>query len=229
MPLLLPISVLCFFVMLYVAITVAQTIRAGRSLTGEMLKTPSAAPREFFEAGEYRSPGSLRLIQQIDQHVAERSNILSGAAASSSEVAAATSNIAGASLRPPTMAQPAARVELSAEGTALVELRQDNPLQAELPREGRRRPGIAIPPDRERRTGSRSKGQVFADRRQSRQAPPNGIERRADRAHYNEDMGDLSDPYTHAGRAAGDPGRRSDPERMSATLSRILEGDEPKI
>lgn len=180
MTLLSAISVVCFFVMLYVAIAVAQTIRSRRLAALHSASTPPPAPQEFFEAGDYRQPGSLRLIQQIEQQVAPRANTAPSISAVQQPGRSTSTTPATSSSQP------------SAIRRAIV------------------RPGDP----------------GFVERRQSRQPAPNGIERRADRAHYNKDMGDLSDPYTQSARPLGESGRRSDHTRIMASMSRIAPRDQ---
>ncbi len=177
MTLLSAISAICFFVMLYVAMAVAQTIRSRAAINSD--SAPPPAPQEFFESGVYREPGSRRLIQQIEQHVAQRSNIMPSV--SGHKEPGYISALRAASSNP----QPSA--------TRRAILRPGDP--------------------------------GFVERRQSRQPAPNGMERRADRAHYNKDMGDLSDPYTQAARPLGESGRRSDHSRMTSATSRIVHRD----
>ncbi len=173
------ISAICFFVMLYVAMAIAQTIRSRRLAAINPDSTPPPAPQEFFESGVYRQPGSLRLIQQIEQHVAQRPNIV------------------------PPVSDPK-----QPGHTSVLRAVSSNP-QVSASRRAILRPGDP----------------GFVERRQSRQPAPNGMERRADRAHYNKDMGDLSDPYTQAARPLGESGRRSDHSRMTSATSRIVHRD----
>lgn len=159
------ISVLCFFATLWLAIAVVRRLRNRRNPLPE--DRQSSAPREFFEGGEYRAPGTLRLIQQIDQKVSLRS-------ASSTQRAA-----------------PAAGIAIQAQQAAAS-------------------PGPGEP--------------GFVERRKSRQPVPFGVsDRRADRTHYNKDMGDLSDPYTQP-RAASDSGVRPAQSGTAQPRSAIRQG-----
>lgn len=165
--------------MLYMAMAAAHTIRSRRLAAADAASAPPPAPQEFFEAGDYRQPGSLRLIQQIDQHVAERSNI-------GEPVTVPNSPGQISPLRPVSI-----NSQLSSTHLALLQ------------------PGDP----------------GFVERRQSRQPLPNGIDRRADRAYYNKDMGDLSDPYTQPARPLGESSFHTGHSRITTTMTRIAERD----
>jgi hypothetical protein len=63
MRLLFSISVGCFCAMFWVAISVARRLK--RQQAGRVVFSAPAFSQEFFEAGEFRTPRSLRLIQDV--------------------------------------------------------------------------------------------------------------------------------------------------------------------
>ena len=71
MPLLIAISILSFCALFWIALAAARNLRARRRPSPH-LRTTEGRMREIFEGGEFRTPRSLRLLQNLSQRVAQQ-------------------------------------------------------------------------------------------------------------------------------------------------------------
>jgi hypothetical protein len=171
MRLLFAISMLSFCAVFWAVLTVAKRLR----VRGQKASKPrTQAPlQEIFEAGEFRTPRSLRLIQNLDQNVAQHTTRRRDDRAQSSQSSDLNSS------------QPAAPEHLASPLLPLPKLTL-----------------ATRPPEA-----------VFVERRKAPQSVRPAIDRRADLALYNKDLGDLADPQPQPLRSA--TGGRTSPLNRS--------------
>jgi hypothetical protein len=159
MRLLFAISLVSFCALFWAVLAAARHLRARRERRGTPLQQGRLT--EIFEAGEFREPRSLRLVQNLVQDV----------------------------IKP-----RAQQLEEALRESSFASTREDiRPQPPIAPRPRILKPAAAVRPQQT----------IFVERRKGPQsARPAAVERRADWALYNKDLGDLTDPYTQPLRAA---------------------------
>jgi hypothetical protein len=190
MRLLFAISMLSFCAVFWAVLTVAKRLR----VRGQKASKPrTQAPlQEIFEAGEFRTPRSLRLIQNLDQNVAQHTT-------------------EQPAQQPTEQALPAAplaarRRDDRAQSSQSSDLNSSQPAAPEH---------LASPllPLPKLTLATRPPEAVFVERRKAPQSVRPAIDRRADLALYNKDLGDLADPQPQPLRSA--TGGRTSPLNRS--------------
>jgi hypothetical protein len=240
MRILLLMSLACFCSTLWVALALARHAKADRQRRRQRLTRraavadaiPEAAPParrgtlgpvpEIFEAGEFREPRSLRLIQHVEQSVAGKPSQGGGIAPVGARLSDSSWSSSGDSFGElPEASYEASseaagwRIEPRALRPATVPLRVEEDLDPLRLREFLKEIGSNPSGDRSLTSISAegapevrvtSPKPVKAERRQAPRtgahAGPWGVAQRQDRTLYNKDMGDLRDPYPQPLRAA---------------------------
>jgi hypothetical protein len=184
-------SIVCFCTVLWLALSLARRIRRDRMVRDT--PAPRLSAVEFFEAGEFRTPRSLRLDQKIIQQTTQRSVEVPDAVLPVASRPRGTKPIPSFEPRPKSQAVATNTVPIS-ESLVPQAVIIDSKLNFVLPEPER---STETPPhDMPRRD--------FSGERKSPQSARSGTFRRVDLSHYNKDMGDLTDPYTQSPRASGD-------------------------
>jgi len=166
MRLLFVISLVSFCALFWAVLAAARHLRARRERRVKPLQQDHLT--EIFEAGEFREPRSLRLVQNLVQDV----------------------------LKP-----RAQQLEEAPSESSFARTREDiRPQPPIAPRPRILKPAAAVRPQQT----------IFVERRKGPQSvQPAAVERRADWALYNKDLGDLTDPYTQPLRSATASGSSS--------------------
>lgn len=197
MRLLFAITVCCFFALMWIALALARRIRLAQLLLSSRSIARSLPGQEFFEAGEFRTPRALRLEQEILQQKPRRP--LSEIVFKPSRPLAASREL-HSSNRTPAIPEPIpirspATTYASLFGETIEVVRPDSHLQHRGPEAGVAHATLVSPPV------------PFTIHRKPPQiARTSGLRRRVDLSHFNKDMGDLTDPYTHPLRGSGTQG-----------------------
>jgi hypothetical protein len=165
MRLLFAISLVSFGALFWAVLAAARHLWARRERRGKPLQ--QGCLTEIFEAGEFREPRSLRLVQNLVQDVIKPRAQQLEETPSESSFASTREAIGPQPIAPqPRILKPAAPV--------------------------------------------RPQQTIFVERRKGPQSvQPAALERRADWALYNKDLGDLTDPYTQPLRSATASGSSS--------------------
>jgi len=204
MRVLFAITVCCFGAVLWISLALARRIRLGQVLSAKPKPVRNPATREFFEAGEFRTPRPLHLDQEIFKQKPRRpiSDI--------NVPFERRPSLAGQPFSHPT----AAKIE-RAHNTEPIPMRQPAAAYATLFGQSMSIAQI------EGKTEARDEGSIESHRLGanvpsasidfSRRLPPqpvrtSGLRRRIDLSHFNKDLGDLTDPYTNPLRGSGTQG-----------------------
>jgi len=188
MRLLFAISVLSFCALFWAVLTVAKRLRARRQKGSKPLA--QAPLQEIFEAGEFRTPRSLRLIQNLDQNVAQPRTEQPIESPAQPPLAAAL-----AARRRDDRAQDSQRSDVSSSPRSDHNSGQPGaPERLASPMPLLPLPKLTLAP--------RAPEAVFVERRKAPQSVRPASDRRADWALYNKDLGDLADPHPQPLRSA---------------------------
>jgi hypothetical protein len=212
MRLLFAISVASFCTVLWIALAFARRIERERLARRRPVQRAPAA--EIFEAGEYRTPRPVRPNQQVAS-IRSRSAVLEPAVSTPAKSAgseltllnlhAAPSPAASGSARhpgpsPARAAAPPIYTVPASESRQII----DSNSRPVTPQRGQ---PLTFPPRTAAPAPVTSPDRPLRDlsgERKSPQSARSGAFRRVDLSHYNnEDMGDLTDPYTHIVRPSG--------------------------
>ena len=230
MRLLFAITVCAFFAVLWVALALARRIQRNQGLNVRSNRRPAA--REFFEAGEFRTPRSLTLNQEIHQQrprrplaeIASASNPEGESSAWNSlarnpltqKSAARNAQTANTDIRnghisrdsePKVLTSPPSRATFDQESGRITisDSRPPSILSSPTPAT----PFLPTAEDTDLITASAGPEPTqFPGHR----IPPSpdrvsGLRRRVDLSHYTKDMGDLTDPsYNHSRQGSGTRG-----------------------
>ena len=206
MRLLFAITIGCFCVLMWVALALARRIRLAQLLQARPVR-PVSTPREFFEAGEFRTPRPMHLEQEILQQKPRRplSEITFSPGLAAPAIPASTPEPDKLKVDGPDPApsRPSAATyaTLFGESIAIAHIGSHaqptahDAVQSSLTNESLHpapvKPALAF----------------TLHRKQPPVARQSGLRRRLDFSQYNnKDMGDLTDPYTHQMRAFGAQG-----------------------
>ena len=195
MKILFAMSIGCFFAVLWVILSIARRLRTNRTASNQSAIRP--ALQEFFEAGEYRTPRSLKLVQnrsrvplaevpfdqKVHSPVVER--VRPFASASVTPISLFGVKMGSA----PPESQPAPALEATDAFSAAMKPRLASIHR--FPDAGTTRPSP----------------EAASIVRKSPQSDRSGEVRRLDLSHYGEQMGDLTDPYTRGLTASGIRGK----------------------
>ncbi len=207
MRLLFAITICCFCTVLWVALALARRIRLGQVLTAKPNAKPVRIPpaREFFEAGEFRTPRPLHLDQEIFKQKPRRplADINLSFEDQTPSVAASVADLRRHNSPEivPIRPRSTAYATLFGQNVSITQIETRNEGG-----NGARRPAT---------DGSLTSLPVDVTRR----IPPkpdraSGLRRRVDLSQFNNDLGDLTDPYTNLLRGTGTQGPAATDKRI---------------
>ncbi len=208
MRLLFAITVGCFCVLLWIALALARRIRLGQLLQARPAR-PVSLPREFFEAGEFRTPRPMHLEQEILQQKPRRPLSEITFSAERSAVATTAPDVTKpdvVSPQPTPIRQPSATyASLFGASVAIAQIDSHAALAVFEPAANSDDDAIA---DAAPVLAPVPSPVPFPLHRKQQQVPrQSGLRRRLDFSQYNnKDMGDLTDPYTQQLRGSGTQG-----------------------
>jgi len=182
MKILFAMSIGCFFAVLWVMLAIVRRLRSRRTV--EVPAVSRTSLQEFFEAGEYRTPRSLRLVQNTPRLPLAEITFDQGIAAPAAASARPLPLSATVSLFGVKMEAPPPALHLSSIS------------EQSLASSPAARPRLASIHSFPKLDASRSQPAASPGLRKSPQPDRAAALRRLDLSRYGEQTGDLTDPYT---------------------------------
>lgn len=212
MRLLFAITILAFCAVLWVALALARRVRLGQVLGAKSRPVRHLPSREFFEAGEFRTPRPMHLDQEIFQQKPRRAlaeiTFFPERPAQDTSRSAPDLPSTPKALPPKPASNPSVPAYATLFGqTVSISQIESHPAPVPAAKAARTPPVIINAP-----LPAAAVNPIVApvDHDSRRIAPQSdrvsGLRRRIDLSHFNKDMGDLTDPYTNPLRGSGTQG-----------------------